>query len=205
MCIFFIFFSNTKNMTVSLIVVAVLIFVVSATLYFNISLEYDVLNNVGKLKIRLYKIIVLFSSGITISDSYLNFNKKRNKVIKIKIDFNDEGFQFVQDMQTYLIHKLCPTKINFAAVVASENPCLASMTSTILNVMVSSFFARIKNSVGDVTIKNNIQTGFRQTMFKLDVKLNVLVSLYDFVWAFLKAYKARVKRREKRRKQIAKY
>ena len=48
-----------------------------------------------------------------------NLNKKGNKVIKIKIDFNDENFQFVQDLQTYLFHKLYPTEINFGAVVAS--------------------------------------------------------------------------------------
>lgn len=194
-------------MTVVLIIIAVLIFLITATLFLNIRLEYDILNNVGKIKVKLYKTIVLFSSGITISDSYLNFNKKDNKVIKVKIDFNDENFQFVQDLQTYLIHKLYPTEINLAMVVASENPFLACMAGTVMGAIVSIMLARAKNSVGDVTTVNNVQTGFRQNMFKVDIKLSIVLSIYDFIWAFLKAYKAKVRRREKKRrnKQIAKY
>lgn len=194
-------------MTVVLIIIAVLIFLITATLFLNIRLEYDILNNVGKIKVKLYKTIVLFSSGITISDSYLNFNKKDNKVIKVKIDFNDENFQFVQDLQTYLIHKLYPTEINLAMVVASENPFLACMAGTVMGVIVSIILAHAKNSVGDVTTVNNVQTGFRQNMFKVDIKLSIVLSIYDFIWAFLKAYKAKVRRREKKRrnKQIAKY
>lgn len=194
-------------MTVVLIIIAVLIFLITATLFLNIRLEYDILNNVGKIKVKFYNAVVLFSSGITISDSYLNLNKKGNKVIKIKIDFSDENFQFVQDLQTYLIHKLYPTEINLAAVVASENPFLASVAGTIFGVIVSLMLARAKNSVRDVKVVNNVQTGFRQNMFKVDIKLSIVLSIYDFIWAFLKAYKAKVRRREEKRrnKQISKY
>ncbi len=194
-------------MTVVLIIIAVLIFLITATLFINIRFEYDVLNNVGKIKVMLYKTLILFSSGITISDSYLNLNKKGNKVIKIKIDFNDENFQFVQDLQTYLFHKLYPTKINFGAVVASENPFIACMMGSTLGIIINLLLARAKNSVRDVKVTNNVQTGFRQNMFKVDIKLSVVLSIYDFLWAFLKAYKAKVRRREKKRrnKQIAKY
>lgn len=194
-------------MTVVLIIIAVLIFLITATLFINIRFEYDVLNNVGKIKVMLYKTLILFSSGITISDSYLNLNKKGNKVIKIKIDFNDENFQFVQDLQTYLFHKLYPTEINFGAVIASENPFIASMMGSTLGIIINLLLARAKNSVRDVKVTNNVQTGFRQNMFKVDIKLSVVLSIYDFLWAFLKAYKAKVRRREKKRrnKQIAKY
>ena len=194
-------------MTVVLIIIAVLIFLITATLFINIRFEYDVLNNVGKIKVMLYKTLILFSSGITISDSYLNLNKKGNKVIKIKIDFNDENFQFVQDLQTYLFHKLYPTEKNFGAVIASENPFIACMMGSTLGIIINLLLARAKNSVRDVKVTNNVQTGFRQNMFKVDIKLSVVLSIYDFLWAFLKAYKAKVRRREKKRrnKQIAKY
>ena len=182
-----------------LIIVAVVLLLITATLYVNAEVEYDILNNIGKIKIKLYKTLTIFSSGITISDSYLNLNKKDNKVIKIKIDFDDEKFQFFKDIETYLIHKLYPTEINVAAVVAFENPFLSCIVGSIVGIFTNLMLARAKNSIKDVYVYNFIQTGFRQNMLKFNIKISIVFSLYDYFWAYLKAYKARKKREKIRR------
>ncbi len=196
-CIIFFIFSNTKIVNIFYIILASIILIFTLTLLITINIEYDLINNEGKVKVKLYKLIVVFVSDITISDSYLNFNKKNKKVIKLKIDLHDDKFMFVNDIQTYLKHKMFPVEVYLGGVIAFENPFICSIITTITNVGVNVFLSKIKNASQHIIIENNIQIGYRQNMLKFNLQMSSIISLYDFVWAILKAFKTKVIRNEK--------
>lgn len=177
------------------VVAIVIIFILTLTLFISASLEYDLLNNEGKIKVFIFKIIPIFVSSITIAGEYLNFSKKKNKVIKIKIDLNDKQVQFFNDVTTYLLKKITPIEIRVNTLLALDNPFYGCLINGTINTLISVAYAYILSKNTDIKLYKNVQTGFRQTEVKFYVYISLLFSLYDYFWAYLKAYKLQ-KRRE---------
>lgn len=185
-----------------LIVLTVLIIILSISLHITLEIEYDILKNYGKIKVKLFKIITVFSSGITFVGEYLNLSKRHNKVVKIKIDINDKQLQFFNDVGKYLKKKITLLNLNINTLICFMNPNLSCLLSSIINIFVSLLFSKILVMNNDVKLIKNIQTGFRQNNFIINLNASILLSIYDYFWAYLKALKNKIRREhEKNGKQ----
>ncbi len=173
-----------------------------ATIHLSARLEYDLLENVGMIKIKLFNIIPIFVSRITVAGEYLNFNKRKGKVIKIKIDLNDDEIQFFNDVGNFLKKKITLLKLHTLFLVCFENPCVSTTIGSMLNVFVSILFAQILTYTTDVDLHKYVATGFRQLELKTTINTTILFSIYDFAWALLKAYKLKIRRRHEKENKL---
>lgn len=189
-------------MKTTLIIFSVLIFLVLVTIHISIYFEYNLLENVGKIKVVLFKFIPIFISQITIAGEYLNFSKNKGKVIKLKIDLKDDNVQFFNDVSTNLKHKIVPIKLHTSALICFENPCLSAYIGSMLNIVVSVLFAQILTHTTDIDLQKNIQTGFRHYELRFMINIELLFSLYNFAWAILKAYKQKIRRKNEKKNQL---
>ena len=185
-----------------LIVVVILILIVMSTIHLSARLDYDLLENVGMIKIKLFNIIPIFVSRITVAGEYLNFNKRKGKVIKIKIDLNDYEIQFFNDVGNFLKKKITLLKLHTSFLVCFENPCVSTTIGSMLNVFVSILFAQILTYTTDVDLHKYVATGFRQLELKTTINTTILFSIYDFAWALLKAYKLKIRRRHEKENKL---
>lgn len=185
-----------------IVVVLILLLIVMATINVSLKIEYDLLENVGSLKLKLFNLIPIFVSKITIAGEYLNFSKNKGKVIKIKIDLNDDSVQFFNDVGTFLKKKITLLKLHAAFLVCFENPSVSTMVGSMLNIVISIIFSKILTYTNDVDLQKKVATGFRQLELKTNINLSVAFSLYDFVWALLKAYKLKIRRAHEKKNKL---
>ncbi len=187
-------------MKILVIVALVLIFIITITIFLTVNFSYDVINNSGKIKVCLFKIIPIFISNISVVGEYLNFSKYKNKTFQIKLDYNDSQVVFFRDVFNNLIKKIQPVSLNFNSLLALENPMLACLGNGYLNVFVCVVFSYISAKCSYIKLGKNIKTGFRQTDFRFNIIFATFLRLYDFIWAYYKAARQRGMRENEKAK-----
>ena len=176
-----------------LIVVSALIFVFSISFLITISINYDVFNNSGKLSFYVFK-IPIYWLNFTFIGEYLNFSNKKNKVIKIKIDLNDEKLIFFKDVANSLKRKIYFYKISSNILIALENPFIASLLCGEVNIFLCSLYSYLLIKNKDIMINKNVKIGYRHNKILLNFNFSLMVSLYDYLWSYFKAYKQQKRR-----------
>ena len=171
-----------------LIIFSITIVVLSISYFITISVKYDLLNNSGKLMFYLFK-IPIFWLNFTFIGEYLNFTNRKNKVIKIKIDFNDDKLIFFKDVSSNLFKKIYINKIDLNMVVGLENPVISSLLCAEINMIISCLYSYFSTKFKDINLLKNINVGYRHNCIVFDFKISLMVSIYDYLWAYLKAYK----------------
>lgn len=189
-------------MRIVIIIITILIVIIMTTINIKINLEYDILENNGKLKIVLFHILPIFNSDITIIGEYLNFNKKKGKILKLKLDFNDDKIRFINDVGESVKKKIALTKLHIFALCCFSNPCMSCCIGSSVNIFISILFTNILATTNDVCLQKYVYTGFRQDDLKLKSEVMILFSLYDFLWACIKAIKQKVRRKYEKENKL---
>lgn len=181
-------------MKILIIVLTALILLLMITLSLRMILEYDLLENMGYIKIKLFGFITIFNSSIVLVGDQLNLNRKRGKVIVIKIDFKDEKIKYVEDILKNIFNKITIIKLYCFALVCQTNPCLASYMGAIINIFISILYSQMLLKSNDIKLNKKISTGFRQDELKFKIDTKFIFSLYDVLWSITKATKTRIRR-----------
>lgn len=200
---FFFEFANNSSMNIYLIITAILIIIITANILITVRFKYDVFNNIGNIQLKIFG-VQLFKSDITVSGDYLNLSKKKNKIIKIKIDIHDQNVQFMQDFQKNIQKKIYPLKINADLNMCYTTPFTVSILSSFINILLSVFYTKFQTLHHDVTLTKNIKTGFRHDLILIDLTFSFSLSLYDLFWAYYKALKAKRRRLHEKKEVVAK-
>lgn len=180
-------------MQILIVLLSILTIILTVTIFITIEFDYDIFNNIGKIKITLFKFLVIFNANIAVVGEYLNLNKKK-KVIKIKIDLKDKQIQFFKDIDKYLKNKIYFSNINVFGLICFSNPMVTSLISGVVNIIASIYFAKLCATKKDVSVNKKIVSGFRQNEVKFKVIISFAICLYDYLWAILKAVKAQRRR-----------
>ena len=182
-------FTNNKFMKVFLITLLIILIIFSISFDIKINLQFDLFKNLGSIKIKIFKFITIFSIKFTVIGDYINVNlsKKEDKVVKIKIDINDENLQFINDFGGNLMQKVYSTKLVSNINFCLENPHIVSILSALTNLLFTYIFIKLKSKNKDLTIQNNVDTGFRHNLINVDFTYEFIISIYDMVWSLIKA------------------
>lgn len=200
---FFVQFTNNITMFIVQIIAAILIILITLTLTVSVELNFNVLKNIGVLKIKVFKIITIFNSRVSVVDEYLNFSNKKSKIVKIKLDVNDKSVQYFNELSNYIKTKILPLKLIFIANICSENSSVSSLASSFLNVVVSFYYLTIANRRPDMLLQREINTGFRHNIVEFNLKFVFVVTLYDLLWSATRS--ALVLRRGNEKQKATKY
>lgn len=184
---FFLHFTNNITMLILQIIAALLIIFITLTLTASVELSFNVLKNIGVLKIRVFKVITIFNSRVSVVDEYLNFSNKKSKIVKIKLDINDRSVQYFNELTKYIRTKVLPLKLVFVADICSENSSVSSLLSGFINVIISFYYLTISSKRPDMLLQREINTGFRHNIIEFSLKFVFVVTLYDLFWSAVRS------------------
>lgn len=173
-------------MNTLLIVVAVVVVVVTVSLNIGITIKYDLLKNLGEIKLSVFKIIV-FKSEISLIAGYFNLIKKNKKVVQIKINLDKDSMKFVNDISNNFKQKIYLTKLDFSALICSKSPKTISELAGALYLITGVIGCKIKDSNNETAVSNNIKVGYLEEQFKLELSVAVLICLFDIIWTVVKS------------------
>lgn len=173
-------------MEVILIVLTILIFIITINLFINVSVNYDIVKNLGRIKIKLFFFTIL-DAEVSLIAGYFNFFRKNKKVIQIKIDLNDKNFKFIEYAGKFFLEKITLTDCYSEITLGLGDPSLSSIACgyvTIINGLIKSY---IYNTFDDVKVKNNVNVDFFNYSSEFRLNIQLFITIFDFVWSFIKA------------------
>lgn len=173
-------------MSTLLIIVAVVIVVITITLNIGLNVKYDLLKNLGNVKISVFG-ITIFKVDVSLIAGYFNLIRKNKKTIQIKIKIDKDSFKFVNDISNNFKQKIYLSKIEFGALVCSKSAKNISELAGALYMLSGIVSSKIKASNIETSIDNKINIGYLDEQLKLKIKANILICLFDIIWAIVKA------------------
>lgn len=175
------------------IVILIILLLYFSVFMFNINLEYNILDNIGKISIKLFNFIPIFVANISFAGLCINCAIKNKKVVNIKIDLNDKNLQFINELQKQLLKKIFVIKFFVGFNLSIENAQNCVLFGSFLNILINNFISNIKSSKPSAKVKNISNIGFLENKFIINVQTNFVIKLVDIFPAFLKAIISRRK------------
>lgn len=172
-------------MIIVLILITTLILFVTVNFKVGINLSYDILNNNGNISLRLFKYLFLFSGDFKIENNFIKIRKKNKKQININLKITKKQIEFFKELQKNIATKIYISNVELKTLLCLENPALIAMISSMYSVITNLLLIKIKQNNFDMTIKNNVNTGFRQNILEVNVKAILYASIIDIIWAFM--------------------
>ena len=179
-------------------------FILFITINFRVSanLNYDVLSNNGNLTIKLFKYMFLFYGDFKIENNFIQIKKKNNKSFNINLKISKKQLLFLKELNKNISTKIYINSLELKTLLCLENPAGIAILSSLYSILSNLFLIKLKQNNFDITIKNNVNTGFRQNILKLDVNTTIYASILDIVWAFIiTLFNNRRKNGEERRRK----
>lgn len=175
-------------MNIVYILLAIFILIISLSIKVYAFFRYDLLNNVGTIKIKVFGIITIFKSKITLIGEYLNLTPEKENVIPIKIELNNVNIKYFQSLYKRLQKKLYSTKLQCYVEMCLENAQIAALMSTVLNNIITLYFIKVAQSNKDIELYKQINTGFRHNVIETEFHYKFIITLYDFIWTAINTY-----------------
>lgn len=169
-------------MNIGYIVATLIIIIISVSLSIKLHFKYDLLKNIGLIEIKLYGIIPLLISRITLIGEYLNFTPEKENVIPIKIELNNINIEYFNRLIGKIKHKLYSSYLCTHAVISIQDASLSAIVSSLINVSVSILYSKISANNKDIKLEKYIQTGFRHNLIIADISYKFRITLFDFMW-----------------------
>lgn len=162
-------------------------FILFITINFRVSanLNYDVLSNNGNLTIKLFKYKFLFYGDFKIENNFIQIKKKNNKSFNINLKISKKQLLFLKELNKNISTKIYINSLELKTLLCFENPAGIAILSSFYSILSNLFLIKLKQNNFDITIKNNVNTGFRQNILKLNVNTTIYASILDIVWAFI--------------------
>lgn len=173
-------------MNVYLVILSVVIIILTLRIRIDISLEYNLFNNIGTIKLKIFNFITIFNSKIAIIGDYLNFSREKAKVIKIKLDINDINIKFFNELSQYLKQKIYPLHITSNVNLCLENPFAAAVLSNSIHLILSYVFYHLKAKNHEINISNKVTTGYRHNIIDFHFRFAFIITIYDLIWSLIK-------------------
>ncbi len=184
--IFFVALHHTKSMNLTYFIVAIVIVVLVGMLQVGIMVDYNLLLNIGTIKLQLFGWLTVFSSKVSIIGDYLNFSNEKAKVIKIKLDLNDISLQFFNELGTYLKNKLVPLHLNTNLELCLEHPLWVSIISGLFQGIGGVLEQKFSQN-NQLTTNFKVTSGFRHNILILHAKFTFFITLYDLIWSIIRS------------------
>lgn len=175
-------------MKVGILILIIVILLFTINFQFNINLKYNLFLNEGKFILKLFGFLPIFCGFFSIEGNFIKIRKNNKKFFNISLKLSKKQMKLIKELKKNIATKIYVKSICFDALICLENPAIASMFSSFLNVVISIIFAKFKNDNFDISLKNNINTGFRLNDVKINFDTTIYASLIDILWAVIMTF-----------------
>lgn len=151
---------------------------------FKFRVGYNFVNNKGKilLKILWFKVI---DSEFSFQKGYIKVKTKSNKIKLVPLNIKDPDTLKMVGFETLLIKKIYLKRSNIYFNFGSKNS--AYLTSMLVGAILSlsaGFGAFLKTKKEGVIVTNKCYPVFNKDYLKINIKLSLSISMFDFFWCF---------------------
>ena len=183
--------SNTKNMVISGYVILAIAIILTARINIKVYFQYDVLGNIGKVKITLFRVIPIFSAYLSLVGEYFRLVYGK-KVIQIKIDLSDKNLRFIRELNDSLNKRMYIHKVSTNFNIGLHNPATCSVICGYIHSIVGAILSKIKTVRPDTTVSKTVNVGYFEQVIQFEMNFQFEITLFDYVWATIAAfYKSR--------------
>ena len=173
-------------MELTFIIITIFVIIVTINISITAGVEYDIVKNIGKITLKIFK-IPFFKSEISLIAGYFNLVRKNKKVLQIKIDFNDKNFKFLKDIGKYFTKKVYVTHLDTTFEISGNDPALISVLAGYVIVVEGYLRSYISSKSPDTALSSNTKVKFNGIGLKFKINLGILITIFDFIWAIIRA------------------
>lgn len=157
------------------------IILITLQINFKVKFSFNAIENLGKIKIDCFGII-LYKVNFKIHKDCIELHNK-NKIELVPLDFNSEQFIEFTDFPTLIIKKTLLKRLMIYANVGLNDAYYSCMFASFLQIV--SYIAQniIKTKKQEVQIYNKIYPNFKKNELIVCVKTFASISIFDFLWA----------------------
>ena len=168
-----------------LFIVLNIIIVVISTIRFGVTFTYNILSNIGHIKITIFG-IPIFSKDITFYISPSNITNKN--VLHIKLNFKHNSFEYFKSVVEEIVGKIYLQKIQLISYVGiKENAYSTSLITGYNSVIYSGMQSYIKSLNLDTNLDFKINTNWLENNLSILANSTIYISIYDIIWCVLYA------------------
>ena len=172
-------------MKTSFVVISAVIVLLALDLRFKVYLTYNILKNIGHIKVKLFN-ITIFSRDITITVDHLNLTKRNKKVVKIKLDFTDKGIKLFKETMAYYKEKIYFISFDDDIYLSTSNPFATTLIVGILRSIGGGVVSYVTANNPHVKLNHDVYAGFVQNNVYVDINTHFMLNLFDLLWSILK-------------------
>lgn len=166
-----------------LIVFIVIVLIITFPLIFKFKLYYDIQQNIGYIKIKLY-FITIYKVKISLAGFYIDVIKKK-KLIKIKFDANDKYVRFINNFKERLKNKIFFINFENYNFISMENAFNLSMNIGVINTGFNLLSTIIYNNNPNIKLVQENYFDFNSKTYQTYLQGKVMITLLDFIWSIL--------------------
>ena len=183
--------SNTRNMVISGYVVLAIAIILTARINIKVYLQYDILGNIGKIKIKLFRFIPILVADVSLAGEYFRLVYGK-KVIQIKIDLSDKNLRFIRELNDSLNKRMYIHTVSTSFNIGLQNPTTCSVICGYIHSIVGAILSKIKSARPDATVSKTVNIGYFEQVVQFEMNLQFEITLFDYIWATVAAfYKSR--------------
>lgn len=170
-----------------LIFLILIVFILTVRLSFSVVFSYNLFDNSGEVVLKIFKVVTVFKAKIAFTYYYISLYITPKKVIKIKLDLNDENLQFINDLQGMLLAKMYLINLNSCVQFGLKNAFNTATAYGGISLLNRFLFMKILQHNSDAAISMNVSHKFAENIFIIYLDAKFIVSFFDIVWAFFSA------------------
>ena len=170
----------------AVIVFFIVVLIITIRITISIQFNYDVLENNGEVKIKLFNFIKVFSANIKVSGPFIKLSSKKAGEKLVKLDLQDKNIKFINDLQKNIINKIYLIAFNSIIIFGSENSLITTSVMQIINIINAYLFVKILNFESDASISMQTFPVFAQNKTNIYFNTKFIISIFYMLYALLK-------------------
>ncbi len=186
-------------MRLSLVAISILIIILTIDLRIKVFFEYDILKNIGRLKLKLFGITV-FSGEFSVVGEYFNLIRGNKKVIQIKINLTNNNLKFLKKIVSFYLQKIYVLAIKSDIYISGSNPFLVTMIAGSAKSFGGVFDTNMLAKHQYTDTKTNVLFAFNDNCFKINIYSHIMLNIFDFLWSIITVLYIRSVNKNERKK-----
>lgn len=171
-------------MKISFVVISTIIIFLAIDLRLKIYLQYNILENIGRLKIKLFN-ITIFSRAITVGTEYFDVVSDK-KVIKIKLNFTDKDIKIIKETLNYYKKKIYFISFSDEIFLSTNNPFVTTMIVGGLRSVGGSVISYVSANNPHLELNHKVYAGFVENNMCVNMNAHFMINLFDLIWSIFK-------------------
>lgn len=153
----------------------------------SLILNYDIYENLGHIKIKLFG-ITFFTGEVSLTSEYFKMVHGKKKVIQINLfSINKETIRLIEDISDLFVKRINLVSLVLRCKLYGDEPFRLAMTSGWIRVLFGLILTKVQAQYPYSCLNNSVESNFFGNEFSLALSGKIFINIYDFIWAIARS------------------